>query len=295
MNFIKLNISTGAILSILIGSAGIAGERIIVENEGLKTPESVEYYAAEDVYLVTNINGSPFAVDDNGFISKISPDGKVLDLKWIDGARPDTHLHAPKGAAISDNILYVADHDEVHLFELPDGKQIKSVKIPGSSFLNGITPGKAGSVYTTDFGVTNDNGNFVSSGTDAVYQVFPDGSYRVIMRDKNMGWPNGVVVSGKHLIVVTKSGEVYRVLENGQKYTLPAPPTGSLDGLLAMDDGSLIMSSWAGSAVYRMDEKGHYSTVVDSLESPADIGYDSRRNRLLVPLFLEDRIIIIQL
>ncbi|MFA9421001.1 MAG: SMP-30/gluconolactonase/LRE family protein [Gammaproteobacteria bacterium] len=296
MNIKVSNIVAGFIISMLILSVGTAGERIVVENVGFATPESVEYYAAEDVYLVTNINGSPFAVDDNGFISKISPDGKVLDLKWIDGARSDTRLHGPKGAAISGNILYVADHDEVHLFELPSGKQKTSVKISGSTFLNGITPGGGGSVYTTDMGATSDNGNFVSSGTDAVYQVFPDGQYKVVMKDKDMGWPNGIVVSGKHLIVVTfQSNEVYRVLKNGQRYILPAPPTGSLDGLIAMDDGSLIMSSWAGSAVYRLDKNGNYSTVADSLESPSDIGYDNKRNRILVPLFLKDKVVFLPL
>ena len=296
MNIKLSNIVTGFIISMLIWSVGTAGERIVVENVGFATPESVEYYAAEDVYLVTNINGSPFEVDDNGFISKISPDGKVLDLKWIDGARSDTRLHGPKGATISGNILYVADHDEVHLFELPSGKQKTSVKIPGSTFLNGITPGSGGSVYTTDMGATSDNGNFVSSGTDAVYQVFPDGHYEVIIKDKDMGWPNGIVVNGKHLIVVTfQSNEVYRVLKNGQRYILPAPPTGSLDGLVAMDDGSLIMSSWEGSAIYRLDKNGSYSTVVDSLESPSDIGYDNKRNRLLVPLFLKDKVVIFPL
>ena len=296
MNIKILKVIFCFIITTLFWSAGTAGERIVVENVGFATPESVEYYAAEDLYLVTNINGSPFAVDDNGFISKISPDGKVLDLKWIDGARSDTRLHGPKGAAISGNILYVADHDEVHLFELPSGKQKTSVKIPGSTFLNGITPGGGGSVYTTDMGATSDNGNFVSSGTDAVYQVFPDGQYKVIMKDKDMGWPNGIVVSGKHLIVVTfQSNEVYRVLKNGQRYILPAPPTGSLDGLVAMDDGSLIMSSWAGSAVYRLDKNGSYSTIADSLKSPSDIGYDNKRNRILVPLFLEDKVVFLPL
>jgi hypothetical protein len=286
----------GFMISVLIWSVGAADERIVVENVGFATPESVEYYAAEDVYLVTNINGSPFAVDDNGFISKISPDGKVLDLKWIDGANSDTRLNGPKGAAISGNILYVADHDEVHLFELPSGKQKTSVKIPGSTFLNGITPGSGGSVFTTDMGATSDNGNFVSSGTDAVYRVFPDGRYEVIAKDKDMGWPNGIVVNGKHLTIVTfQSNEVYRLHKNGRRYMLPAPPTGSLDGLVAMDDGSLIMSSWVGSAIYRLSEDGSYSTVADSLESPSDIGYDKKRNRLLVPLFLKDKVVILPL
>jgi hypothetical protein len=32
-------------------------DRIVVANVGFKTPESIEYYPAEDVYLVSNING----------------------------------------------------------------------------------------------------------------------------------------------------------------------------------------------------------------------------------------------
>jgi hypothetical protein len=55
------------------------------------------------------------------------------------------------------------------------------------------------------------------------------------------------------------------------------------------------MSSWAGSAIYRLDKNGSYSTVADSLESPSDIGYDKKRNRLLVPLFLEDKVLFLPL
>ena len=90
-------------------------EPVILEDIGLSTPESVEYYAAEDMYLVTNINGDPFAKDDNGFISKISPGGEVIELKWINGESTNVTLNAPKGAAISGDRLYVADLDEVHI------------------------------------------------------------------------------------------------------------------------------------------------------------------------------------
>ncbi len=50
MNIKISNIVTGFIISMLIWSVGTAGERIVVENVGFATPESVEYYAAEDVY-----------------------------------------------------------------------------------------------------------------------------------------------------------------------------------------------------------------------------------------------------
>src|SRR5690349_877932 len=53
---------------------------------GFSTPESVFHDTEADIYYVTNINGGPGDKDDNGFISKLSPDGTIAELKWIDGA-----------------------------------------------------------------------------------------------------------------------------------------------------------------------------------------------------------------
>ncbi|MDH3380920.1 MAG: hypothetical protein OEQ39_28740, partial [Gammaproteobacteria bacterium] len=179
-----------------------AVEPIFIDAIGLATPESIEYYADEDVYLVTNINGNPLEADGNGFISKIGPDGKVIDLKWIDGVRSGTRINAPKGAAINGNILYVADLDEVHLFELPSGRQLTSVKINGSTFLNGITPGDGDTVYVTDSGLKAGEGGFVPSGSDAIYQISASGKYRAILKDKGMGRPNGIVSNQGKLTIV---------------------------------------------------------------------------------------------
>jgi hypothetical protein len=52
-----------------------------------------------------------------------------------------------------------------------------------------------------------------------------------------------------------------------------------------LTDGTLLVSSWEAKAIYRVSPDGQVSTVADSLESPADLGWDSRRSRLLIPLF----------
>src|SRR5687768_18220722 len=80
-----------------VAAAPVASDSFTVE--GFSTPESAFYDEAADVYLVSNINGSPAAKDDNGFISRVSPDGTPT-LKWIDGAAPNVTLHAPKGLAV---------------------------------------------------------------------------------------------------------------------------------------------------------------------------------------------------
>lgn len=293
MKSIHLTNATVALMGVLFCNQALAAG-ILVEGE-FRRPESVEYYAAEDVYLVTNINGSPDLADDNGFISKISPEGELLQLKWLDAASPEVHLDAPKGTAIVGEILYVADMDNVHRFKLPDGKQLPSVNIKGSVFLNGLTTGENGSVYVSDSGMTwsVSEGGFVSTTTDAIYQVHQDGTYSVVYQDKDMGWPNGLLKhkNGEMTVVTYGSGEAFRLDNSGKRHNLPKPPSGGLDGLVEMEDGSWITSSWSGKAIYRYKD-GNYSIVLDKVTSPSDIGFDPKRNYLLIPLFMVDKVLI---
>jgi hypothetical protein len=272
-------------------AGGSAAKSIVVADVGLATPESVEYYAAEDVYLVTNINGSPFAVDGNGFISKLKPDGSVVALKWIDGTRKGVTLNGPKGAAIAGKNLFVADGNQVQVFALPGGKQKKSITLKGSTFLNGITPGPRGSVYVTDSGY--DDG-FAANGTDAIYQVWSSGKYKAIVKDKEMGHPNGIWDDKGRLVVNTfGTGKIFSVDKSGKQTAMPTPPNGGLDGLVKLKDGRLLVTSWGGSALYAMDKKGKFSVMADSLDAPADIGIDTKRHRVLIPLFKQNKVVIL--
>ena len=63
----------------------------------------------------------------------------------------------------------------------------------------------------------------------------------------------------------------------------------SLDGIVALGDG-LLISSWEASAVYRGKPGGAFEVVLPEQKSPADIGYDTKRGRVLVPHFLENTV-----
>lgn len=265
--------------------------RIIVGEVGFATPESVEYYPAEDVYLVSNINGSSGAADGNGFISKLKPDGTVADLKWIDGSKEGVTLNAPKGSAVTGGNLFVADLNQVQVFELPSGRQKQSVTIDGSTFLNGVAPGPDGSVYVTDSGLTAD---MSPSGADAVYQVWADGRQKVIVKDAAMGHPNGIWADNGRLVVNTfGTGKLFSIDAAGKRTAMPTPPKGSLDGLIKLDDGRFVVSSWAGAALYALDKDGNFTVLADDLESPADLGLDTKRHLLLVPLFKQNKVVML--
>ncbi len=82
---------------------------------------------------------------------------------------------------------------------------------------------------------------------------------------------------------------MFRLDDKGAKQDVTKLPTGGLDGIVAVGD-SLLVSSWQGSAVYRGKLGGTFEAVLSEQKSPADIGFDTKRSRILVPHFLEDTV-----
>lgn len=280
----------GGVLIQPVGNAAMMGPAPIVV-EGFQTPESVLYDARGDVYLVSNINGNPTAADGNGFISKVSPTGKVIALKWIDGTKPGVTLNAPKGMAIVGDTLYVSDITAVRKFNRVTGQFMGSIDIMGSTFMNDLAAGRDGSVYASDTGLKPD---FSPSGTDAIYRIDRMGKVTALAKGSELNHPNGVAVraDGAVLVVVfAERGEVYALGKDGKRSTVATLPAGQLDGIEIARDGSLLVSSWASSSVYRVTRDGRKATVVvENVKAPADIGYDGKRNRVLIPLFQDNKV-----
>jgi hypothetical protein len=272
-------------------SSSAAAPQAITISQNLQTPESVLYDAQQDVYFISNINGQPLAADNNGYISRVNPDTLQMDAKWIEGGKPGVTLDAPKGMAVAGDILYVADITTVRKFDRKTGAPKGEIKIPGSSFLNDLAS-DGPSVYVSDSGLkAGAGGSFESSGTDAVWKIVGNKAQR-IANGPDLKRPNGVeVVNGKVWVVTFGANELYQ-LENGKKTNVVTLPKGSLDGLVHLDDGSFLVSSWDGKAVYRGPQSGPFTPVLENINAPADIGYDTKRKRLLVPHFMDSIVTI---
>ena len=134
---------------------------------GFLAPESVLHDTAQDIYFVSNINGSTTAKDNNGFISRVRPDGAVENLKFIEGGHNGVTLHAPKGLALLGDTLWVADIDVVRAFDARTGTARDSVSLAtlGAVFLNDIAIAQTGALYITDTGIKFDDvGNVLHPG-----------------------------------------------------------------------------------------------------------------------------------
>ncbi|MEJ2288312.1 MAG: hypothetical protein P8Y02_06615 [Deinococcales bacterium] len=278
-------------LGLLVPAAAQAP--VTVHDVGLSTPESVLYVPSADVYLVSNIAGAPLDKDGNGFIARMAPDGSILELKWIDGTAPGVALDAPKGMAVADGVLYVADITALRMFDASSGAPLGSVEVPGSTFLNDVAAGADGSVYVTDSGL---DAQFQPTGTDAIYR-YAGGQLEPVIGGPELDHPNGVTVlpSGALLVVPYGGSKAMYEVEGGSIVRSRLLPVGQLDGVVLLPGGDVLVSSWGASAVVRVSLDGSAVTVASDAPAPADIGYDSSRHQLLIPLFNDDAVRIVPL
>ena len=257
---------------------------IVLADVGFEGPESVVHYEAEDVYFVSNVgSNAPGAAD--GFISRVSPDGTVLELKWIDGQADGVEMDAPKGLAIVDGRLYAADYGNVRVFDPATGEQLDSVALPDATFPNGVAPHPEDGVLVTDTGVGED---FLPvQGAAAVYHVTADGTVSDWIRDEALGLPNGIEhLGGTEYAVVTFAdpGSVVYLDDGEVTETLTLEEAGNLDGVVQLEGGELLVTSWTVEAILSVAEDGTVTTVLEGYAGPADMSIDSDRQLLLIPL-----------
>jgi hypothetical protein len=92
--FLRASAALGLVSLFTASTLAADSDRIVVS--GFRAPESVVHDPLTDVYLVSNVGGPP-VIFNHGFISRVSPQGGVLDLKWIEDGVNGATLHGPKG------------------------------------------------------------------------------------------------------------------------------------------------------------------------------------------------------
>ncbi len=107
-------------------------------------PESAYHDPGSNAVFVSSINGQILEKDGNGYISRLTPDGKVVNAKWATG------LNAPKGMRSVRGTLWVSDIDEVVGIDIASGKISSRVKVEGSQFLNDLATAPDGAIYVSD-------------------------------------------------------------------------------------------------------------------------------------------------
>ena len=252
----------------------------------LQAPESAYFDYDSNSIFVANINGNVTAKDGNGYISKLTADGRMVKAQWVTG------LNGPKGMRSVNGVLWVADIDEVVGIDIFREKVVERVKVDGATFLNDLAAAPDGTLYTTD-----------STG-GRVYMV-QNGKSSVFVEGGDLQQPNGILVDGQKLIVGTIGAGGGRGRGAGaapaagtpppggkllvfdrtskQQSALTKDPVGGIDGIERDGNGGYLVTDVLGSRLFYVRPDGTTRDLITFQAAGADIGYVAWKRHVVVP------------
>lgn len=252
------------------------GGRPVASTGGFTQPEAVRYDRGQDVYFVSNWGtGASDAMDNNGFISRMTPDGTIERLRFISGGLGGATLHAPRGMTIVGDTLWVVDADAVRGFSRRTGAPLATVDFSAFTrgFLNDVAAGPDG-LYVTD------------TGTNHIYRI-AGGRVTVALHDTTLGRPNGITwdAERRRFIVVPFGGaSAIREWTPGSASSREIGRSGGarFDGVEVLVGGRVIVASQRDSSLHMFrGETG--VAIIRAGGRPADIAVDTKRNRVALP------------
>jgi sugar lactone lactonase YvrE len=255
---------------------------------GFVAPEAVRYDPDQDVYFVGNWGtGSASATDNNGYISRMKPDGQIENLRFIAGGTNRVVLHAPRGMYIVGDTLWVADADAVRGFNRRTGEKLANIDFSAldRGFLNDVAADASGVLYITD------------TGRNKLYKV--TGGPTLVMADSALGAPNGITWDGANnrFIIVPYGGHkgIRAWVPGATTLTDIGMSTGAkYDGVEVLSGGRILVSSQADSSLHIFTGNTGRA-VIHTLGPPADIAVDTKRNRVAVPVVALNQVEIYEL
>lgn len=227
-------------------------------------PESVVVNSATQAIYVSNINGQPTELNGKGYISKLSIKGEVLDKHWLE------NLNAPKGMAIHNDFLYIADMQQVHKVSISQARVIKQYTVDQAKMLNDITIADDGTVYISDL---------LAGG---IYRIADD-QIAPWFSHKQLPHPNGLLwQQGKLLVASWGMGmnNDFTTQTAGSIYTLDIKTSelavlkgseqlGNLDGLV-LHNQAIYVSDWISGDLFRIQDNKN-SKIIALKPGLADI------------------------
>jgi hypothetical protein len=134
----------------------------------------------------------------------------------------------------------------------------------------------------------------VYTGRDKLYVIGPGRAIRVAMAGPELRRPNGVAWDrvGARWIVLSFDpfvGEVAAMPADMSSRQVIRSGSGQLDGVVVLPGGTILFSSWADSSIHALNGSRERQ-IIRQVPVPADIGLDTRRLRLAIPLSMLGRV-----
>ncbi len=251
-------------------------------------PESVVYDQKRQQFYLSNINGKPSEADGNGYISRLSSTGKLIDLRWVKG------LNAPKGMAISGDRLYVADIKQLVVIDIASGQVIHRYSASEAKFLNDVV-------------VDHQNGAVYVSGflTNSIYRLL-NNKFALWLQTDALEFPNGLLVNDGQLIVAswgnitdgfaTKTPghlKTVNILSRQVASLGDQTPVGNLDGIEEDGNGNYLVTDWVDGKLLHINVNGISKTLIKLDQGSAD--HTVVQNLIVIPIMTSGDLLAYQI
>ncbi len=250
-----LFVATGPLLSLSTAAQTLSG------------PESLEYDASADRYLISNRSaGQILARSAAGALSLFTDDPT-----------------SPAGMEIVGGIVLVADGSFVRGYRLSDAVRVVNYQISGASFLNGLASDGGSRLWTSDFSGLRlhqlDLSNLASithSTPISATGFTPNGLW----------WD-----AGNQRLLMVSWGLNARVFSWQPTQTAASlivqTSFSNFDGVVQDCDGAVYVSSWGAAAILRspapLTTQSLFTNFAASQSNPADIAYSAGIGEIAVP------------
>lgn len=248
-------------------------EQVWEITDGLDVPESAHYNTFNKIVYVSSIVGKHDVTDGVGYISKVSPDGRLIEKEWL------KDLNAPKGMFSNKSKLYVTDYDRVLEVDLKSGSILKEFRNNKSKDLNDVAIASDGSVYITD------------SGSKCLFRLEND-SMVVFMEDDRIKGMNGIYIENDTIIIGAQN-KLLAIDIDSRSVKVIAHDVGYVDGIKRISENQFVTSDWKGAVriiSIGEDVEKVMDTSLDNIYA-ADLEYIQSKNLILIPTFSDNRLI----
>lgn len=234
------------------------------ETKDLPTPESVLFSPSNNVLYVSLIDGDAMGKDGKGGVAILNMDGSIKAKDWITG------MDAPKGLALYDDILYVADITSVSKIDMVTGNEIDKIEFPGAVMLNDVTIDNNGVVYVSD------------TRAGKIYQM-RNNKPEVYL--ENTPSVNGLKFTNGNLYALV-GPELWKIDKNKKSTIVAKGFELGGDGLEPLGKNEFLVTCWGG-LVYHVKADGSFDKLMDvrGKMNTADLGFHPQTNTVYIPTF----------
>lgn len=255
-------------------------------------PESV----ASDLkyFYVSNLGKElkPTATDSDGFITRLSKNGAVLDTNFL----PNVKLNSPKGLTVLQENLWIADVNRILVVSLKTKKVIWKRSFEETSYINGI--------------VVKDETTIYASATDVntIYEIdLLQDTIRAYDTQSIIDGPNGLAIDNlsDNLYVAgygynNKPGYICKFnLRTGEVQKISV--SGNYDGIY-YSFGKYYYTEWGNDKTKGklMVYDVRFNKAIDlfpdlDFKGPADFYYNAGNKTIVLPAMLENCVYFLKL